>query len=168
LQFKKNPLIYAVYGITQEKGEAIVKLSRRHFITACAGTGLALCGGGAAETGRLRNRGKIIMIQDLTQALFEKYTGQTFRVRGADGCAAALELVQVRAGKARHASPGGPRIESFSVFFEASPEHTLEQGSYTFSHPEMGTVEGLFMVPIVSAKPDIRTYEVSFSRIIED
>lgn len=106
------------------------------------------------------------MIGDLNKELFEKYLGEQFLVTGDEGAKAKLVLSRVRDCAPHQESKGAPKIESFSVIFEGGPDASLAQGTYAFAHPEMGRVEGVFMVPIVGAAPRKCDYEVLFSRII--
>ncbi len=106
------------------------------------------------------------MIGDLNKALFEKYVGERFQVTGEEGTKAELVLSRVRDCPLPKETKGAPKIESFSVIFEGGPDASLAQGTYAFAHPEMGRVEGVFMVPIVGAAPRKCDYEVLFSRIV--
>jgi hypothetical protein len=110
--------------------------------------------------------GGSLMVGDLNKELFEKYLGERFQVTGEEGAKAELVLSRVRDCAPHQDTKGAPKIESFSVIFDGAPESALGQGTYTFAHPKMGKVEGVFMVPIVGAAPGKHDYEVLFSRIV--
>ena len=142
-------------------------MDRRSFLSQCgmvvATTYLAggIAHGGEAGTGRT-----VLMIEELTPALFEKHLGARFTAQAEGGEPVALKLVRVLEAPARKPQPGAPRVEGFSIIFEGTPETGLSQGTYTFENPDMGSV-ALFAVPVVSEEPSVRRYEVIITRLVD-
>lgn len=104
------------------------------------------------------------MIPELGKELFEGYIGESFAVAPENGPSVPLKLVKVMDTTAP-AQNGKVYTESFSLFFEGTPETPLGQGLHTFRHERMGET-ALFMVPVVSRNPAARRYEVVFNRLV--
>jgi len=106
------------------------------------------------------------MVNELTREFFEKLVGQTFTVSHPQTGEVAMKLARTldtRAPFNKH--NGGPAMETFAVHFEGPADKPLPQATFRFAHPEAGTFD-LFTVPVVSRDPDVRSYEVTISRLL--
>jgi hypothetical protein len=95
----------------------------------------------------------------LSQASFAAALDTEFHVRplaAGDGAPLALRLVEVKT------LPAPPGYEQFSALFAGPAEPIWAQGTYRFTHPQMGDV-ALFMVPLGPMAGAAR-YEVCISR----
>lgn len=107
------------------------------------------------------------MVEELTQALFEKHIGETFTVSHAEYGSVPLKLTSVLDTGGRFPQrDGAPNIETFSVCFEGPKEKPLPQDTFAFSNPAIGAFD-LFMVPVVSRDPGVRRYEIIISRLLK-
>jgi hypothetical protein len=143
-----------------------VSLNRREFMWACGGTVAALSWGAAPAGPGME--GKTWMIPELSREFFEKLVGETFWVAPEAGKEAALKLAKVvdTTPRAPEGRPCPVRTESFSAMFAGAPEMPLQQGIHTFRHPAVGET-ALFLVPVVSATPEVRRYEVVVNRLVK-
>jgi hypothetical protein len=87
------------------------------------------------------------MLEDLTAATFDPLVGASFDVDGV--LAVVLDRVT-------------PAPTGFSLEFVGPADPTLTQGTFEFSHPELGTLP-LFIVPIAPDADGAR-YEAVFNR----
>ncbi len=67
---------------------------------------------------------------------------------------------QVQLEEVRQQVPGGP--ESFALRFRGPASPLLEQGTYPFTHPQLGTL-ALFVVPVARDAAGV-DYEAIFNR----
>lgn len=110
------------------------------------------------------------MLDELTLDHFSKRVGETFRLLLGPERALAFELVEARSLPGRPlASPAWrkPALpdrqrEPFSIVFRGPHSPALAQRMYTLVHEQMGTIEGLFLVPI-DADEQGRYYEAVFA-----
>ncbi len=106
------------------------------------------------------------MLDKLTHDLMANYLGQVFLLSAPAGELLPLELIQVDtpapsgySWRQPEAQPG--RRQPFSIVFRGPAAPPLGQGMVTLTHPELGTLEGLFLVPI-DADKTYRYYEAVF------
>lgn len=135
-------------------------ISRRNFIKGAAAVAGSMSratavGGGLSEPqARLRTRGGRVMIEDLSQGLFEKLIESEFQIGPGSGARLSVKLVNV-SGESTATS------HHFSLLFEGPKDPRLPQGIHTFSHPEIGAFD-LFIVPIGQSS-DKTSYEAIFN-----
>ena len=110
------------------------------------------------------------MLDKLTLDHFARYGGGTFRLLLGPEQALAFELVETRPLPGRPSTspawrkPALPerQREPFSIVFRGPHSPALAQRMYTLVHEQMGTIEGLFLVPI-DADEQGRYYEAIFA-----
>jgi len=96
------------------------------------------------------------MLDRETKEMFSEHIGETFRITLESADAINLELIEVSALPERtfqpkkwgRASEIKIRPDPFSMVFRGPKDFFLEQRMYTLEHEVMGTLEGLFLVPI--------------------
>jgi hypothetical protein len=98
----------------------------------------------------------------LTYDHFGQRRGERFDVAVNDRPPVSLELIEATEGS----EPGGPRPEGqarmqFSVVFRGVMAPVLPQGTYHFTHAELGELD-LFLVPIGPDSEGMR-YEAAFA-----
>jgi hypothetical protein len=143
-------------------------LSRRGFVT---GAAVALTGGVLWAIGqRVGVTGHLQWVSALalTRSTFANLLGQTFQIRSVPSGELAAQLVEVRdLPSARfRGSPAAASAESenrFSILFRGPADTPLGQGTYEFSHTQLGAFS-LFIVPMASDM-DTRDYEAVFNRL---
>ncbi len=150
---------------------ASAKSSRRRFLTRAA-VGLGVLQAPAAWPGVM---GAVLStrpawncrIDTLTDAIFNGVLGSQFRVRGAAGERAELQLVEVRnlaSRKARLAAAADARPralrEPFSILFDGRAGDALAQDTYTVEHASLGSFR-MLLVPVGLPRPVAR-YEAIF------
>jgi len=84
-------------------------------------------------------------LDSLTRDLFEPHLGSTFEVVFEDDSRHPLELAEVRdvfAGGDREA-----KRQAFALGFFGAAGQYVRQGTYLFSHPQLGRL-GFFIVPL--------------------
>jgi hypothetical protein len=93
----------------------------------------------------------------LTRSRFVPYVGSAFFIRRPQGGHERVELVEI-------GELGGARDSelAFSLGFHGSRRGVLRQGTVTFSHKDLGTLQ-LFQVPIGTARAG-QDYEVIVDR----
>ncbi len=96
---------------------------------------------------------------ELTPNVFESIIGERFLVGNDHESEDRIELTLVEAVRSPRGHPG--RLEPFSLIFEGAAEMPLNQGTYLFTHPEIGTPP-IFIVP-VSQDQFVRRYQAIFN-----
>lgn len=108
------------------------------------------------------------MLEKLTQQTFETLDHDGFTLLLPDETILALHLVEVKEIPASAASANWGiekddlRHKSFSVVWRAAHQPALGQGGYQINHAEIGTLEGLFLVPVAEDQNG-RYYEAIFN-----
>lgn len=143
-----------------------MELTRRGFISACGAAAVSSLAAHAVTAPLASAGSRKLMIEELTPDLFRQHVGQTFHVSDGTGRSEGLALAEVDDRGEQALRKGAPRIHTFAVYLEGPADAALPQGVYTLSHPEMGTVEGLFLVPVVAQEPGKASYELVFSRLV--
>ena len=106
-------------------------------------------------------------LYELTKEDFDPYVGQAFQLVPGPDQMVPLELVEVTALPARpipsYQQGKGPSMKwrefPFSMVFRGPRVPPLPQRMYTLVHDQMGTINGLFLVPIGEDEQG-RYYEV--------
>ena len=142
-----------------------MELTRRGFISACGAAAVSSLAAHAVTAPSSSPGSRKLMIEELTPDLFRQHVGQAFHVSDGTGRTEGLVLAEVDDRGEQTLGKGAPRIHTFAVYLEGPADVALPQGVYTLSHPEMGTVEGLFLVPVVAQEPGTATHELVFSRL---
>ena len=96
------------------------------------------------------------MLDRMTKDAFSEHVGETFRLRLESSDTIDLELVEVTALPEQSFQPKSwgraseikIRHDPFSMVFRGPKDCLLEQKMYTLEHGMMGTLNGLFLVPI--------------------
>ena len=84
------------------------------------------------------------MLDQLTQESFAGYVQTRFELMLEPDQPVSLELTEVTALPNRARQPRQP----FSLVFRGPHTPALAQRMYTFVHPQVGTIENLFIVPV--------------------
>jgi hypothetical protein len=98
-----------------------------------------------------------MMIEDVTAGTFSEILNTRFRLNLTQSDVLELELIKVEdlATSAKQ--------ERFSVIFRGPRDRGLSQGTYSFEHDKLGTLD-LFIVPI-GMEEDGVVYEAAFNRL---
>src|SRR5690349_21851060 len=94
-----------------------------------------------------------------TEEDFRRHVGTKFRVRVETPSPLEFELTQVKSYNPQGSEQSG--MERFSLYFQGPGDVMLNQGTFTFEHPEMGELQ-LFTVPIGRDERGVQ-YEVVFN-----
>jgi hypothetical protein len=146
-------------------------LSRRKFIQRLSWTFIA---GTLLTPGTLMTAGKAaarsffkgdIPLDELSFTTFAGHLGDRFEIRLDPTETISAELVEVtnHTGTDSSTSTDNQR-DCFAVLFQTSQDHSLEQNTYVFDHPEIGQFS-LFIVPVGMDKRG-RLYEAVFNRLV--
>jgi hypothetical protein len=102
-------------------------------------------------------------LENLNLTKFSAVLQTQFRVQTGPGSETTLELVQANPSDTP-ARPTGKeaRGESFMLLFHGPSDRMLPQGTYAFTHDELGRFD-LFIVPIGQA-PGVFQYQAVFNR----
>jgi len=122
--------------------------------------------GARSATAMLDTEKRRWLVEELDREVFQKYVGQTFTVKDAEGHSVPLKLAAVKDGLKREKPKNAPIVDTFHLLFQGTTDTSLSQGTYTFENTNMGTC-ALFMTPMVSRDPSIRNYEVVLSRLVK-
>ncbi|MBV9928786.1 MAG: hypothetical protein JOZ96_27470 [Acidobacteria bacterium] len=95
----------------------------------------------------------------LTEEDFKRHVGTKFVVRVETPTPLELELSEVKSYNPEASEQLG--MERFSLYFQSPGDIMLNQGTFTFDHPEMGELL-LFVVPIGRDERGFQ-YEVVFN-----
>ncbi len=97
------------------------------------------------------------MLENLNSKVFSEHLHTTFTIRVPGGAPLPLELIEVTEKNE------SPRVEQFFLVFRGPLTPHFQQGTFTFEHEKLGTLE-LFAVPL---GPDAAgmTYQVVFNRL---
>jgi hypothetical protein len=103
------------------------------------------------------------MLEKLTREDFLRHVGTAFKVAGApaDVDLRLLEALDLGPKPARLVKPGN-RASAFSLRFQGPAQPYLSQQMWTLMHPELGTLAGVFLVPIGREGEDL-VYEAIFN-----
>ena len=107
------------------------------------------------------------MLDKLTCEMFAERLGESFIVEMPERTL-EFQLIEVKSlgspdGSEGWGSPGTEmREESFSIVFRGPLDILLDQGMVKISHEQMGTIDGLFLVPI-AVDDRGRYYEAVFN-----
>lgn len=104
-------------------------------------------------------------LQNASLTSFQDLVGQAFRLSGEGFLPIEATLHRVEElPPSFSASQAPPELRStpFALIFQAPAQPELGQGCYTFEHPEIGKLEGVFIVPI-AGNAQFRRYEVVFN-----
>ncbi len=92
------------------------------------------------------------MLDKLTAEMFSEHRNETFWLHSEFAEPLEIKLIEVTCFDPRHSNIRGVpyelREEPFSLLFCGPQEPPLPQSVYRIIHPEMGTIDGLFLVPI--------------------
>ena len=99
-----------------------------------------------------------ISLDAVSAAHFAELVRTRFQAGAGDGPATPLELLAVT----ENSSAAGPGRECFSLLFQGPADCPLAQGTYRFSHEQLGRFD-LFIVP-VGAERSARQYEAVVNR----
>jgi hypothetical protein len=106
-----------------------------------------------------------VPLETLTLATFAALLHTRFQVERGGQQSIELELVEATFGGISGAKTGdGPRYENFSLMFHGEQSQPLGQGTFSFSHPQIGRFE-LFIVPIAAQKGKLH-YQAVFNRLV--
>jgi hypothetical protein len=142
-------------------------IDRRQFFSICGATMATACLAEGIAHATIDGVGRrILMIEELTKALFQQHVGEPFTVSAEGVAPVTLTLAKVIEAPQRKQPAGAPAMECFSVLFEGAKETALVQNTYTFENTRMGSV-ALFAVPVVSGDEAVRRYEVVINRLIQ-
>lgn len=134
-------------------------LARRTFLRnlalVSAAAALRPSGLNAAANSVLRASGTADL---LTGRNFTGLRGERFTVTAADGSEQSCVLADVR--EFTHDA----RLENFALHFEGSSSAPLAEGTYRFSHDEIGSVE--LFVAARSLDADTHGYEAVINRLV--
>ena len=95
-------------------------------------------------------------LASMNHATFAPHVNSKFQVTNDEGATVDVEMVET------FELTDIPTQERFSLIFRSGLERILAQGTYQFSHPELGELE-LFIVPI-RQDAESRYYEAAFNR----
>ena len=108
------------------------------------------------------------MLDRLNKDTFSPHIGETFHLQLEADQTLPLTLVEVnhlggsRPAGTQNTPDTNARTESFSVIFRGPAEPHLPQMMFNLHHDQMGTIPGLFLVP-VAADAEGRYYEAVFN-----
>ena len=124
-------------------------MTRGVFLESCALALAALC------TDARTLFGGPLRIAEATHETFAPHVGSTFDVGGR-----RLKLVEVAV------RPATRHVEQFSLIFHGPGGDALPDGSHRTTHHALGTFD-LTVIGVGMPKPDRRTYQAAFSRLLE-
>lgn len=102
------------------------------------------------------------MLDRLTKEAFSGLVGETFAIYLAPSAIVETTLVEVNALGAPAGGPEQVRKEPFSIILRGPQQPPLAQGMYHVEQDQLGSLEGLFLVP-VAADQQGRYYEAVFT-----
>jgi hypothetical protein len=102
-------------------------------------------------------------LDSLALARFSEVQGTGFRVR-VGSAEELLQLAQVTPGPSTPAGAKGPHYENFSLIFHGTGSRLIPQGTYAFSHEQLGAFD-LFIVP-VGREGEVILYQAVFNRLL--
>jgi hypothetical protein len=96
-----------------------------------------------------------MMLDQVTAATFSQHLHSLFRLEMGDGQTIQLELVEVESLGHSFSPPSfvrpqptRPAREAFSIVFRGPLAPELVQNMYTLDHETIGSLAGLFLVPV--------------------
>jgi hypothetical protein len=98
-------------------------------------------------------------LASMNHATFAPHLNSRFQVSNEEGATADLEMVET------YELTDAPSQERFSLIFRGGLDRILAQGTYKFSHADLGDLD-LFIVPI-RQDADGRYYEAAFNRTLK-
>lgn len=151
-----------------QNGSEVV--SRRTFIK---GLGIALAGSAFLAAGGQSLQALLprqIVPGNVSRSMLEQHLGETFYIRSDSSAVIVVRLAEVRglgigADQDSRKTTSANAEHSFSALFRGPNDHSLGQGTYQFSHYQIGDFP-LFIVPMLSYN-NIRYYEAVFNRLPE-
>ncbi len=106
------------------------------------------------------------MLDKLTKESFSEHLNQRFQMQVDEATSVEIELVEVKALTPAPKASGFPKVKlreaPFSIVFRGPHQPVYRQRMYTIKHHEMGTIEGLFLVPL-GGDQDGMYYQAVFS-----
>src|SRR5207249_1789424 len=131
--------------------------TRRKFLRDCSVVTAAASFVPTAAFAESRKRPAIPGLQQ-----FARSVRTNFIVRTRNG-SMRMQLTEARAFSAMTSDSEDARNEKFVLRFQGSSEHSLEQGTYMFVHPHLGSFS-IFIVPVGGTNPTSTIYEAIFDR----
>lgn len=98
-----------------------------------------------------------MMLEDVTAGTFSEILNTRFRLILTQSDVLELELIRV------DDLGTSAKQERFSIIFRGPKDRAIRQGTYSFEHDKLGTLE-LFIVPI-GMEEDGVIYEAAFNRL---
>lgn len=126
-------------------------MDRRNFLQMAGGFVLLAGLSGGNRFPALARHARSRTIADLHFADFDALRGDTFLVSVEDARPLSVQLDIVKRG----GSPATPHHEWYSLAFSGPKGQTLAQGTYAFSHPQIGRFD-LFIVPAMAVDHEER------------
>ena len=143
--------------------------TRRKFLFDCSATAMAaMVVPGGVLAGAVRPAANPPPLENISQATFSGQLNTPFEIHTEAAGVIRVVLDEVRSKACQPPKPGrrppqDAGHEKFSLVFSGSRAELLEQNTYTFKHPVLGTFD-LFIVPILTRHPRKIDYETVFNR----